>query len=186
MMDFKDFTQKAEQDIRAALEDASPGIEVRINQVEKLQEESYTAITLTPAGSNIGMNLNLNQLYDYLQRGESCEAVISSAVNQAKEHLASMPRFNISELSSYEAAKDLLFVDVVGTKVNAEMLSKVPHTDMKEWDQKYHEQENAEIHEMVHAARLTPEQLAEVLRRLQHSAPDMTQLNNEEDRNDEN
>ena len=30
---------------------------------------------------------------------------------------------------------------------------------MKEWDQKYREQENAEIHEMVHAARLTPEQL---------------------------
>ena len=57
---------------------------------------------------------------------------------------------------------------------------------MKEWDQKYHEQENAEIHEMVHTARLTPEQLAEVLRKLQHSAPDMTQLNNEEDRNDEN
>ena len=57
---------------------------------------------------------------------------------------------------------------------------------MKEWDQKYQEQENAEIHEMVHAARLTPEQLAEVLRKLQHSAPDMTQLNNEEDRNDEN
>ena len=132
MMDFKEFTQKAEQDIRAALEDASPGIEVRINQVEKLQEESYTAITLTPAGSNIGMNLNLNQLYDYLQRGESCEAVISSAVNQAKEHLASMPRFNVSELSSYEAAKNLLFVDVVGTRVNAEMLSKVPHTDMED------------------------------------------------------
>lgn len=56
---------------------------------------------------------------------------------------------------------------------------------MKDWDQKYHEQENAEIHEMVHAARLTPEQLAEVLRGLQNSAPDMTQLNHEEDNHEE-
>lgn len=51
---------------------------------------------------------------------------------------------------------------------------------MKEWDQKYREQENAEIHDLVHAAKLTPEQLAEVLRSLQHGAPDMTQLTNEE------
>ena len=131
-MDFKEFTARAEQDIRAALEDASPGTGVGINQVEKLQGESYTAITLTPAGTNIGMNLNLNQLYDNLQRGESYETVISTAVDQAKEHLANMPRFDVSELSSYETAKDLLFVDVVGTKVNAEMLSRVPHTDMED------------------------------------------------------
>lgn len=56
---------------------------------------------------------------------------------------------------------------------------------MKEWDRKYHEQENAEIHEMVHAARLTPEQLAEVLKNLQHGSPDMTQYANEEENRDE-
>ena len=32
--------------------------------------------------------------------------------------LSNMPRFDVAELSSYETAKDLLFVDVVGTKVN--------------------------------------------------------------------
>ena len=43
-----------------------------------------------------------------------------------------MPRFDVAEISSYETAKDLLFVDVVGTKVNAKMLAKVPHTDMED------------------------------------------------------
>ena len=131
-MDFKEFTTRAEQDIRAALEDASPGVGVGMNQVEKLQGESYTAITLTPEGTNIGMNLNLNQLYDRMQRGESYDSVLQAAVDQAKEHLSNMPRFDVAELSSYETAKDLLFVDVVGTKVNAEMLAKVPHTDMED------------------------------------------------------
>ena len=73
MMDFKKFTQRAERDIRAALEDASPGTRVDVNQVEKLQGESYTAVTLTPEGTNMGMNLNLNQLYDMMQRGDSYE-----------------------------------------------------------------------------------------------------------------
>jgi len=34
----------------------------------------------------------------------------------------------------------------------------------KALDQKYREQENMEIHEMVHVADLTPEQLAEIIR----------------------
>lgn len=83
MMDFKEFTTRAEQDIRAALEDASPGVGVGMNQVEKLQGESYTAITLTPEGTNIGMNLNLNlnQLYDRMQRGESYDSILQAAVD---------------------------------------------------------------------------------------------------------
>lgn len=131
-MDFKEFTTKAEQDIREALESSSPGVGIGTNQVEKLQGESYTALTVTPDGQNVGMNLNLNQLYDMLQRGESYDDVIQKAVDQAEHFISEMPRFNVAELSSYETAKDLLFIDVVGTKVNAEMLSKVPHTEMED------------------------------------------------------
>jgi hypothetical protein len=62
---------------------------------------------------------------------------------------------------------------------------------MKEWDQKYREQENEEIHSMVHAANLTPEMLAQVLASLQHGAPDMTKplvsaANAKEENDDEN
>lgn len=35
---------------------------------------------------------------------------------------------------------------------------------MKMWDQKYRELENEEIHDLVHAANLTPDQLAELLK----------------------
>lgn len=40
-----------------------------------------------------------------------------------------------------------------------------------ELEDKYKETENTEIHEIVHAANLTPEQLAKVLKSLQHSLP---------------
>lgn len=35
---------------------------------------------------------------------------------------------------------------------------------VKELDRKYREEENTEIHDMVHAANLSPEQLAEIIR----------------------
>lgn len=50
---------------------------------------------------------------------------------------------------------------------------------MKEWDEKYREQENTEIHEMVHAANLSP---------AQHTLPNVTDLATEtkEDTDNEN
>ena len=42
---------------------------------------------------------------------------------------------------------------------------------IRELEDKYKETENTEIHKIVHAANLTPEQLAKVLKSLQHSLP---------------
>mgnify|MGYP001205078694 CR=1 FL=1 len=41
----------------------------------------------------------------------------------------------------------------------------------KGWDRKYHEQENSEICEMVHAQSLTPEQLAVIIQMAQAAVP---------------
>lgn len=132
MMDFKEFSKAVEQDLREALEKSFPGVGIENNQIEKLQGASYTALTVVPDSQNVGMNINLNQLYDMLQHGESYDSVIQKAVDQSEQFISEVPRFNVAELSSYETARDLLFVEVVGTKVNAEMLSNVPHTDMED------------------------------------------------------
>ena len=44
---------------------------------------------------------------------------------------------DIKEITSYENAKKLLLVDVVGTKNNAEILARVPHTDMEDLSMLY-------------------------------------------------
>lgn len=51
---------------------------------------------------------------------------------------------------------------------------------MKMWDEKFRELENEEIHDLVHAYKLSPEQLAEVLKSVNHEAPDMTKLPEQE------
>ena len=38
-------------------------------------------------------------------------------------------------------------------------------TKVKDLERRYREEENSEIHEMVHAANLTPDQLSELLRK---------------------
>ena len=128
-MDFKEFVNKLEQDLKDAMADISPGATVDVRSVEKLQEGSYTGITISPTGGNVGMNLNANQLFDQMQDGQSYEGVLAVAVSTAERGLHDMPAVDVSELMNYEAAKKYLCFDVVGSDRNADMLEKVPHTD---------------------------------------------------------
>ncbi|MDY4054307.1 MAG: DUF5688 family protein [Blautia sp.] len=128
-MDFKEFVNKLEQDLKDAMADISPGATVDVRSMEKLQEGSYTGITISPAGGNVGMNLNANQLFDQMQDGQSYEGVLAVAVSTAERGLHDMPAVDVSELMNYEAAKKYLCFDVVGSDRNADMLEKVPHTD---------------------------------------------------------
>ena len=58
---------------------------------------------------------------------------------------------------------------------------------VKDLERRYREEENSEIHEMVHAANLTPEQLAEVLAALKNGAvPGIMNLQAETNEEDEN
>lgn len=60
---------------------------------------------------------------------------------------------------------------------------------VKELEQKYRETENSEIHDMVRAANLTPDQLSELLRMFTADSvpkPELMESMNEEEKYDEN
>lgn len=59
---------------------------------------------------------------------------------------------------------------------------------VKELERRYREEENSEIHDMVHAANLTPEQLSELLRMFNDDAapkPETIKTMNEEETQNE-
>ena len=60
-------------------------------------------------------------------------------------------------------------------------------TRVKDLEKKYKEAENTCIHDMVHAANLTPEQLAELIRRAAFSVPGFSggHITDEEDNDKE-
>lgn len=108
-----------------------PGAQVRQTSVEKLQAGSYTGISITPADTNIGMNLNADQLFAQMQEGRSYEGVLAAAVSQAERGLHDMPSVDVQSITNYETAKNLLCFEVVGTEQNADMLANIPHTDVE-------------------------------------------------------
>ena len=60
---------------------------------------------------------------------------------------------------------------------------------VKDLERRYREEENSEIHEMVHAANLTPDQLAELLRMFAEDAapkPAVINTTSEEETYNEN
>ena len=136
-MDFKEFVNKLEQDLKEALSDISPGAQVRQTPVEKLQAGSYTGISITPADTNIGMNLNANLLFAQMQEGRSYEGVLAVAVSQAERGLHDMPSVDVQAITNYETAKNLLCFEVVGTEQNADILANIPHTDVENMSMVY-------------------------------------------------
>ena len=145
-MDFKEFVNKLEQDLKEALSDISPGAQVRQTPVEKLQAGSYTGISITPADTNIGMNLNADQLFAQMQEGRSYEGVLAAAVSQAERGLHDMPSVDVQSITNYETAKNLLCFEVVGTEQNADMLANIPHTDVENMSMVYRLQLDSNEH----------------------------------------
>lgn len=78
-------------------------------------------------------------------------------------------------------------------KIGADLKKAIQKRDewdarAKELEKKYRETENAMIHDMVHAANITPEQLAELIKKASVSVPNpMNEFNgnNEEEIRDE-
>ena len=61
-MDFNEFKEQFTEDVKQELADAGIDAKVSINTVEKMNE-SYEAMTVTPEGSNVGVNVNMEKFF---------------------------------------------------------------------------------------------------------------------------
>ena len=85
-MDYESFKEKFVEDLKDRLDDQGADVKVLVNTVNKLNE-SYEAVTVTPEGSNIGVNIgmhNFNSSYKNFDNG-SMEIFIDKAVNPELE-----------------------------------------------------------------------------------------------------
>ncbi len=168
MMDFKEFTDKLEQNLKVALEDGPAHASVVRHDVEKMQGLSYTALTVSPANSNVGMNINVDSLYEQMQYGATYQNVLSHALNQATAFVEDAPKFDVASITDYSQTKEKLFVDVVGAERNADLLVKVPHVQVEDMAMVYRiqvGQRDGEVasalvtNQIMDSLGVTPEQL---------------------------
>ena len=67
-MDFNEFKEQFTEDVKQELADAGIDAKVSINTVEKMNE-SYEAMTVTPEGSNVGVNVNMEKFFEAYENG---------------------------------------------------------------------------------------------------------------------
>ena len=80
-MDYENFKDQFVEDVKRSLQERGiDDVNITFNKVEKMNE-SYEAMTVTPEGNSIGMNLNLDKLFSSYENGVDYEEIVSSATN---------------------------------------------------------------------------------------------------------
>ena len=166
-MDYESFKEKFVEDVKDKLYEQGAEVEVRVNTVKKLNE-SYEAVTITPEGSNIGVNIGIDKFYEAFDNGRPYDEVVGKAVEVIGNGLEQRPAVDVSSLTDYSYMKSKLAMEVVSAEANREMLETVPHKDMEDMAVVYrfvlesNEDGRASIlvtNQMLDSMGVTPEQL---------------------------
>ena len=130
-MDYEKFKEQFTEDVKKQFFESGLEANVLAQEVTKLNE-SYDAITVTPEGSNVGVNVNVNRFYEAMENGNTYDEVVDRAVDVITNGINERPTIDVATLIDYEQMKDKLVMEVVSSDTNAEMLENVPHKDMED------------------------------------------------------
>ena len=111
-MDYENFKEQFVADVKDRLAEHGADVKVSVNEVNKLNE-SYEAITVTPEGSNIGVNMSLEKFYDAVQYGTPYDSVVDKAVDAINKGIDERPDIDVASLTNYSQMKEKLAMEVV-------------------------------------------------------------------------
>ena len=109
-------------------------IEIENRLVDKVNE-TYDAFTVKHTGSDVGVNISINDAYDaYVRQDASIEELTTVAVERTAEALQNAPSISngINDIQNYDVMKNKLVMEVVSTEANAELLETIPHKDIED------------------------------------------------------
>ena len=110
MMDFDEFLEVTKERVKETVPDA----EVKIQQVNKLQGESYLGISVQPEGAAAAATFNVIPAFERYQDNESqLEAILGKIADDARQVASAIPTFSIADITDYDTAKDHLVMQVV-------------------------------------------------------------------------
>lgn len=132
-MDFEEFREKLMEDLAQDLyENTGAEYSIETTSVKHLQNAGYEGIVVLPENASIGVNIDVQSLYNDLENGKTYEEVFDRAYQMIADGFDNQPNINIEELSNYDAMKEKLAIQVVSTERNAEMLEKIPHKEVED------------------------------------------------------
>lgn len=131
-MDFEKFKEQFTEDVKKTLnENGGEGIKFDLNKVNK-PNESYDAMTVTPEGSHIGVNMNINQFFTDYENGVDYNAIVQRAADIIEKGIDQTPGVDVTELMDYSKMKEKLAMEVISSETNTELLSRIPHHNIED------------------------------------------------------
>ncbi|MBP5179622.1 MAG: hypothetical protein J6X94_00785 [Lachnospiraceae bacterium] len=130
-MDYESFKEKFVEDVKNRLNEDGADVKVSINEVKKLND-GYEAMTITPEGSNIGVNLPIDKFFSALEDNAPYDSLVDKAVEVAAKGIEQKPDFDVAAFTDYSRMKEKLAMEVVSAEANKEMLQNVPHQNMED------------------------------------------------------
>jgi len=130
-MEYEKFKEQFVEDLKERLEAGGEKFSVDLNAVQKMNQ-NYEAVTVKPEDAIIGVNLNMNEIYERYDRGMSYDTLVSEVAEKADRALHDHPDFNLEALQDYDQMKEKLSMEVVSAERNADLLEKVPHKNMED------------------------------------------------------
>lgn len=130
-MDYENFKEQFVEDVKDRLAEQGADVNLSVNTVKKLNE-SYEAITVTPEGSNVGVNIGIDKFYDAIENGKTYDEVVDKAVEVINNGINQRPEIDVATLSDYSQMKGKLAMEVVSAETNKEMLETVPHQNIED------------------------------------------------------
>ena len=126
-MDYETFKQEFAEDIKEKLSQRGYGdVMTSFHDIEKTNQ-NYEAISVVQAGSNIGVNFNIENDFASYEHTGDYEGVLASATGVIVGGLDQIPAVDVNVLMNYEVMKEKLSVEVISADANEELLAKVPH-----------------------------------------------------------
>lgn len=130
-MDYEEFKEQFISAVKESLYEQGSDMNVSVNEVKKLNE-SYEAMTVTPEGARVGVNIGIERFYDAYNEGRPFDEVVDKAVETINHGINERPDFDIDSFTDYSQMKEKLAMEVVSAETNREMLENVPHKDLED------------------------------------------------------
>ena len=104
-MDYENFKEQFMQDVKDRLSEKGLDVNVSLHEIKKVND-SYDAVTITPEGANIGVNLPVDKFFQAVEDGAAYDAVVDKAVDVAKNGIEKSPEFDVASITDYNQMKE--------------------------------------------------------------------------------
>ena len=131
MISYENFKDVFVEEVKKELNDAGIKANVSLHTVNKLNE-SYEAMTVTPEGESIGVNIPIDKFYNAYDEDMSVEEAVDKAVDLINRGFDEKPDIDLDTLTDYSVMKEKLAMEVVSAETNKEMLETIPHKMMED------------------------------------------------------